>query len=67
VPRAGDCEGTFGPSSQAATCYYQFNHSNVEAIPLSGLPKNIAYLPDCSPHYSYNAEREGRDAISTNF
>jgi len=27
----------FWSSSQAATCYYQSNHSNVEAIPLSAL------------------------------
>jgi len=27
-------------SSQATTCYYQFNHSKVEAIPLSALPKD---------------------------
>jgi len=27
-------------SSQAATYYYQTNHSNIEAIPLSALPKN---------------------------
>jgi len=27
-------------SSQAATFYYQYNHSKVEAIPLSALPKD---------------------------
>jgi len=27
-------------SSQAAICYYQSNHSNVEAISLSALPKD---------------------------
>jgi len=27
-------------SSQAATCYYQSNYSNVEAIPLRALPKD---------------------------
>jgi len=36
VPRLGDSEGTFS----AATCYYQSNHSKVEAIPLSALPKD---------------------------
>jgi len=27
----------FRPSSQAATCYYQSNHSKTESIPLSAL------------------------------
>jgi len=35
VPRPGDSEVTFAVSSQADTCYYQSNHSLVEAIPLS--------------------------------
>jgi len=34
VPRPEDSEVT-------ATCYYQSNHSKVEAIPLSALPKDI--------------------------
>jgi len=39
----------FRSSSQAATCYYQSNHSKVEAIPLRALPKDttrelLAYL-----------------------
>jgi len=43
------CQGTstrrqqsnlFSFKSQAAACYYQSNHSNVEAILLSTLPKN---------------------------
>jgi len=38
LPRPGDSE--VRSSSQAATCYYQFNHSKVEAIPLSALPKD---------------------------
>jgi len=38
VPRPGDGEVTFRSSSQAATCYYQSNHSLIEAIPLSALP-----------------------------
>jgi len=39
VPRPGDSEGTpFRSSSQAATCYYQFKHSKLEAISLSALP-----------------------------
>jgi len=40
VPRSGDSEVTFRSSSQAATCYYQSNHSKVEAISLSALPKD---------------------------
>jgi len=30
-------KGPFWSWSRAATCYYQSNHSKVEAIPLSGL------------------------------
>jgi len=37
--------GPFRSSSQAATCYYQFNHSLVEVIPLSALPKDTSELP----------------------
>jgi len=29
---------SFWFSNQAATCYYQSNHSKIEAIPLSALP-----------------------------
>jgi len=35
VPRSYDSEGPFRSSNQAATCYYQSNHSKVEAIPVS--------------------------------
>jgi len=45
-----DQETAKGPllsSSQAATCYYQSNHSKVEAIPLSSLPTSL------SPHYPF--------------
>jgi len=38
VPQPRDSEGSFRSSSQAATCYYQSNHLNLEAIPLSALP-----------------------------
>jgi len=41
VPRAGDSEVTFWSSSQAATSYYQSNHSKVEAILLSALPGKL--------------------------
>jgi len=33
-------KGFFWSSSQAVTCYYQFNHSKVEANPLSALLKD---------------------------
>jgi len=33
-------KGTFWSSIQVSTCYYQSNHSNVEAILLSALPKD---------------------------
>jgi len=38
VPRPGDSEVSFRSSSQAAICYYQSNHSMVEAIPLLTVP-----------------------------
>jgi len=40
VPRPGVRERTFRFSSQATTCYYQSNHSNVETIPFSALTKD---------------------------
>jgi len=37
--------------NQAATCYYQSNHSKVEAIPLCALPKDTtSKLAGLSPH-----------------
>jgi len=46
-------------SSQAVTCYYQSNHSKVEAIPLSALLKDTtSELADLSSHYPFNAERQ---------
>jgi len=38
----------FKSSSQATICYYQSNYSKVEAIPLSGLPKDTSKLSDLS-------------------
>jgi len=44
----------FRSSSQAATCYYQSNHSEVEAIPLSTLPKDTTSEPvGLSSHYPF--------------
>jgi len=56
VPRPGDSEvSNFRSSSQAATCcYYQSNHSKVEAITLSALPKDTtSELAGLSPHLSF--------------
>jgi len=48
VPRPGDL---FGLPNQAATSYYQSNHSKVESIPLSALPKETtSELAGLSPH-----------------
>jgi len=54
------CQGTstrrqqsdlFRSSSQAATCYYQSNHTKVEAIPLSPCFKGTTSEPaGLSPH-----------------
>jgi len=60
VPRPGDSEGPFRSSSQAATCYYQFNHSKIEAIPLSALPQQAnlpAYL-HTNPFKCWTSSRE---------
>jgi len=57
--RPGDSAVTY---RQAATCYYQSNHSKVEAIPLSALPKDtISELTGCRPISTVtllNAERQ---------
>jgi len=46
-------KGHFRSSSQAATFYYQSNHSKVEAIQLSTLPKDTTNeLAGLSPHYT---------------
>jgi len=45
-----DQETAKGPF-RSATCYYQSNHSKVEAIPLSALPKDTtSILAGLSPH-----------------
>jgi len=44
-------KGSFRSSSQAATCYFQSNHSKVEVITLSALPKDTrSELAGLSPH-----------------
>jgi len=50
----GDSEGTLRSSSQAVTYYYQSNHSKVEAIPLSALPKySTSELSDPSSRFPF--------------
>jgi len=45
-------KGLFRFSSQTATCYYQSNHSKVERISLSALPKDTkSELSGLSSHY----------------
>jgi len=47
-------KGPFRSSNQAAICYYQFNHSKVEAITLSALPKDTTSELFCiSSHYLF--------------
>jgi len=47
---------TFQFSSQATTCFYQSNHSKVEAIPLGALPKDAtSELAVLSSYYFFNA------------
>jgi len=49
----------FQSSSQSATCYYHSNHSKVEEISLSDLPKDTtSELAGLSSHYPFNAERQ---------
>jgi len=49
----------FRSSSQAATCYNQSNHSKVEAIPLTALPKDTtSELVGLYSHYIFYAERQ---------
>jgi len=53
VRRPGDSEA-FRSSSQAATCYYQSNHSKIEAIPFSVLLKDTtSKLAGRSSHYPF--------------
>jgi len=40
VSRPGDSEVTFSIFESSCHLYYQTNHSKVEAIPLSALPKD---------------------------
>jgi len=56
VPRLDHllAKGPFRSSSQAATCYYQSNHSKVEAISLSALPKDTtSKLASVTSHYPF--------------
>jgi len=43
----------FRTASQATTCYYQSNHSNVEATPLSACPKDTtSEISSLSSYYT---------------
>jgi len=43
-----------GLPSPASSCYYQCNHSKVEAVPLSALPKDTtSELVGLSSHYPF--------------
>jgi len=54
VSRPRDSEGPLPSSSQAATCYFQSNHSKVEAIPLSALPTDTtSEVAGLSSHYPF--------------
>jgi len=55
-------KGPFRFSSQTATCYYHSNHSKVEAILLSALPKGTtSELAGLPLHYLFfYAERQAR-------
>jgi len=54
------CQGT--STSRLRTCYYQSNHSKVEAIPLSALPKDatseLAGLPSHYLSFMLNVKQE---------
>jgi len=69
VPRSGDSEVTFSVFESSCHCYYQFNHSKVEAIPFSALPKdttkaNLAAYLHTKPFKCWTSNRE---AVNTNF
>jgi len=57
VPRPGDIRS----SSQAAICYYQFNHSKVETMLLSTLPMDttseLAGLSSYYPFFMLNVKQ----------
>jgi len=69
APRTGDSKETFLSLSQAAACYYQSDHSKVEAIPLSSLPKyttkaNLPAYLHTIPVLCWTSSREG---LNTSF
>jgi len=57
---------TFSVSILATTCYYQSNHSKVEAILLSALRGHNKRTVGLSSHYPVNAKRQaGKLSILT--
>jgi len=72
TPRPGDREVTFLlSSSQAATYYYQFNHSKVKANPLSIFSKDTtSELAGLSSHYPFlmlNVKHGSCEPVNINF
>jgi len=61
-------KGLLRSSSQATTCYYQSNHSKVEAFPLSALPKDTtSKLAGLSPHYLFFMLNVKQGSCESNF
>jgi len=48
-------------ASQAVTCYYQSNHSKVEAIPLSALPKDTNFT--CAQGHKKPCQKSGKTLL----
>jgi len=58
----------FGLRVKLATCYYQSNHSKVQAIPLSALPKDTTRkLAGLTLYYPFSILTSSREAVNTNF
>jgi len=57
----------FRSSSQAATCFYQSNHSEVEAIPLSAFVAQGHNKRTCRPiftsHYPFLCWTSSKEAV----
>jgi len=66
VLRPGDCEVIFRSSSQAATFYYQSNHSKADTIPLSALLKDTSEFASWFSTHSLHCWTSSREAVNTN-
>jgi len=68
VPRPGGSELTFWVFESSCHLYYQSDHSKVEAIPLSALPKDAtSELAGLSPHQPFYMLNVKHRAMNTNF